>query len=139
MTTITIELGENTHKLLCHIDSTLTEILRELRITSDTAELTRLAVAEGKVLPPVEAKEEELPGQMSFDDPAPVEEAPEAPAEEPAKAIELSDIQKKVVELSAAGKKDAVRAIVTKYASRVSAIPAEHTAEVWEKLTALEG
>lgn len=62
------------------------------------------------------------------------ETAPE-PAEEPAKAVTLSDIQKKVVEMSAAGKKDEVREIITKYASRVSAIPAEKTAEVWEQLT----
>ena len=61
------------------------------------------------------------------------ETAPE-PVEEPAKAVTLADIQKKVVEMSAAGKKDEVREIITKYASRVSAIPAEKTAEVWEQL-----
>ena len=65
------------------------------------------------------------------------ETAPE-PAEEPAKIIDLSDIQKKVVELSAAGKKAEVRDIITKYANRVSAIPAEHTAEVWNRLVGLE-
>jgi hypothetical protein len=115
-------------------------------------ELIRLALAEGKVLPPVEGKdapvpetkEEELPGQMSIEEPAPVEEVPcgpgpETPAEEPVKTVGLSDIQKKVVELSAAGKKSAVRDVITKYASRVSAIPADKTAEVWEQLTALEG
>ena len=93
-------------------------------------------------MPPVEA-----PGQLSIEEPAPVEEAPaeepapveEAPAEEPAEVVELSDIQKKVVALSAAGKKAEVRDIITKYASRVSAIPADKTAEVWEQLTALEG
>ena len=130
MNTITIELCAEDRK--------------RLDVISDTLELIRLALAEGKVLPPVEgqdapapeAKEEELPGQMSIEEPAPVAEAP---AEEPVKTVELSDIQKKVVELSAAGKKAEVRDIVTKYASRVSAIPAEHTAEVWEKLTALEG
>lgn len=57
----------------------------------------------------------------------------------PAKVVDLSDIQKKVVELSAAGKKAEVREIVKKYADRVSAIPAEHTAEVWEQLTMLGG
>ncbi len=66
------------------------------------------------------------------------ETAPE-PVEEPAKVVSLSDIQKKVVELSAVGKKAEVRDIITKYANRVSAIPAEHTAEVWNQLTALEG
>ena len=52
--------------------------------------------------------------------------------------MSLSDIQKKVVELSAAGKKAEVRDIITKYANRVSAIPAEHTAEVWDQLIGLE-
>ena len=67
------------------------------------------------------------------------EEISSEPAEEPAKIIDLSDIQKKVVELSAAGKKAEVREIITKYANRVSAIPAEKTAEVWAQLTALKG
>ena len=66
------------------------------------------------------------------------ETAPE-PVEEPAKVVSLADIQKKVVELSAAGKKAEVRDIITKYANRVSAIPAEYTAEVWNQLTVLEG
>ena len=66
------------------------------------------------------------------------EETVPEPAEELAKIIDLSDIQKKVVELSAAGKKAEVRDIITKYANRVSAIPAEHTAEVWNQLVGLE-
>lgn len=61
-----------------------------------------------------------------------------APAAEAAETVSLADIQKKVVALSAAGKKAEVREIVTKYASRVSAIPVEHTAEVWQQLCALE-
>ena len=59
--------------------------------------------------------------------------------EEPAKVVSLADIQKKVVELSAAGKKSEVRDIITKFANRVSAIPTEHTAEVWSQLIGLEG
>lgn len=66
------------------------------------------------------------------------EETASEPVEEPAKIIDLSDIQKKVVELSAAGKKAEVRDIITKYANRVSAIPAEHTAEVWNQLIGLK-
>ena len=58
--------------------------------------------------------------------------------EESTKVVSLSDIQKKVVELSAAGKKSEVRDIITKFANRVSAIPAEHTAEVWDLLIGLE-
>lgn len=63
-------------------------------------------------------------------------------AEETAKAeptVSQADVQKKVVELSAAGKKDAVKQIVQAYAPRVSAIPEDKLAEVWQKLTALEG
>lgn len=83
--------------------------------------------------------------------PAEVQEAPEEsaeavneetapePAEAPSNEVSLSDIQKKVVELSAAGKKAEVRDIITKFANRVSAIPAEHTAEVWGLLSAIEG
>ena len=62
--------------------------------------------------------------------------APE-PVKEPAKVVTLADIQKKVVELSAAGKKAEVRDIITKYANRVSAIPDDKTAEVWNQLVGL--
>ncbi len=127
MNTITIELCAEDRK--------------RLDVISDTLELIRLALAEGKVVAPVVApekpKEEELPGQMSIDDGPAHEEEPIT--EEPTKTVELADIQKKVVELSAAGKKAEVRDIITKYASRVSAIPADKTAEVWGLLTALEG
>lgn len=66
------------------------------------------------------------------------EETASEPVEELVKVVTLADIQKKVVELSAAGKKAEVRDIITKYANRVSAIPAEHTAEVWNQLIGLE-
>lgn len=134
MNTITIELCAEDRK--------------RLDVISDTLELIRLAVAEGKAVAPVvaheEPKEEETPGQPSVNEaPVSVEESPteepEAPAAEPAKVVELADIQKKVVELSAAGKRDEVRNIVMEYAKRVSAIPADKTAEVWDRLTALEG
>ena len=82
---------------------------------------------------PQETKEE-LPGQMSFDEiPAPATEP------EPEPEVKQSDIQKKVVSLSAAGKKDQVRTIITSYAVRVSDIPEDKYSEVWTKLTALEG
>ena len=51
----------------------------------------------------------------------------------------LSDIQQKVVTLSAAGKKAQVRDLITAYANRVSAIPEDKVGEVWQKLTELEG
>lgn len=82
---------------------------------------------------------------------APVSEANEEPKTEPAPeperpavkedapAVSLSDIQQKVVTLSAAGKKAQVRDIITAYASRVSAIPEDKVGEVWAKLAGLEG
>ena len=65
----------------------------------------------------------------------------EKPKEEPEQpAVSRADIQKKVVELSAAGKKDNVRDIVLAYSNtKVSDIPEDKLAEVWQKLTALEG
>lgn len=66
-------------------------------------------------------------------------EAKETAAAEPEPTVSKADIQKKVVTLSAAGKKDAVKKIVTAYAVKVSDIPEEHLAEVWQQLTALEG
>lgn len=65
---------------------------------------------------------------------------PERPAvKEDAPAVSLSDIQQRVVTLSAAGKKAQVRDIITAYASRVSAIPEDKVNEVWAKLAELEG
>lgn len=85
-----------------------------------------------------EPQNEEITGQE-----APVETpAPETPVETPAPekpAVKLADVQKKVVDLSTAGKKDAVKAVIQAYAPRVSAIPEDKLAEVLEKLTALEG
>lgn len=74
---------------------------------------------------------------------APVAEPEPEPEPEPVKdeapTVTTSDIQQKVVALSAAGKKNEVRAIVKTYADRVSGIPEDKLAEVWAKLTALEG
>ena len=72
-------------------------------------------------------------GPADAEEPVKAEPAPEQPA------VSQADVQKKVVELSAAGKKDAVKEIVQAYAPRVSAIPEDKLIEVWQKLTALEG
>lgn len=69
--------------------------------------------------------------------PEPVE-APAEPTPEP-RQVTLADIQHKIVKLTTAGKKAEAREIVTAYAAKVSAIPADKLAEVLEKLTALEG
>ena len=88
----------------------------------------------------------QLPAQEPQDEPVvEPEEVPATEAEQPteaepaAPAVSLSDIQKKVVDLSVAGKKAQVREIIKAYATKVSAIPADKVDEVWQKLTALEG
>ena len=75
-----------------------------------------------------EAKLEEIPEPYS--EPCPFETAP---------AATRADVQQKVVALSAAGKKEKVRAVVNAYAPKVSGIPEDKLAEVLEKLNALEG
>lgn len=67
-------------------------------------------------------------------------EAKESPADEP--KITLAEIQQKVVQLCAGfegTKKAAVREIINAYAKKVSDLPEDKWAEVWDKLTALEG
>ena len=68
----------------------------------------------------------------------PVAVVPEQPVIEEM-PVKVEEVQQKVVTLSAAGKKDAVRAIVKAYAERVSDIPEDKLAEVWKKLSDLEG
>lgn len=66
--------------------------------------------------------------------------APEAPAEskDEGPVVEKADIQKLVVTLSAADKKDQVREIVKSYATKVSDIPEDKLGEVFAKLSALQ-
>lgn len=78
----------------------------------------------------------------------PEEEKPTAPAvaeaaapttAEPEPTVTHDDILKKVITLSAAGKKQEAREIVNAYAAKVSDIPAEKLAEVAERLDAIGG
>ena len=97
----------------------------------EALEQTRMMPVE-EVIPETEASDGGQEVMEAFKE----KHAPE-PVAEAAKEVSLADIQKKVVELSAAGKKAEVRDIITKYANRVSAIPDEHTAEVWDQLIGL--
>lgn len=114
---------------------------RRLDVISDTMELIRLALTNGPspaaapANPEVDfAPEEETPGQMSFEQPEPeIKDEPVVPW------VTMADIQKKVVDLSTAGKKNAVKAIIQEYAPKVSAISEDKYAEVLEKLAKLEG
>lgn len=54
-------------------------------------------------------------------------------------AVTVADVQKKVIALAAAGKKAEMTKVVKAYADRVSLIPEDKLAEVFAKLTALEG
>lgn len=77
-----------------------------------------------------EATKEEIPAQMTID---------EVPAKPAAPAVSHADVQRKVVSLSAAGKKTEVRDIVLAYNNtKVSDIPENKLDEVWEKLNAME-
>lgn len=78
---------------------------------------------------------------VEFTKDTPAEEKPAEPAQEADTTPQVSkaDIQQKVIQLSAAGKKAQVREIVTAVATKVSDIPEDKLAEVWAALTALEG
>lgn len=65
-------------------------------------------------------------------------EAPAPESQEEAPAVKREDIQKLVVTLSAAGKKDQVREIVKAYADKVSTVPEDKLGEVFAKLSALQ-
>lgn len=114
----------------------------------DRARLDRIIAALEGVLVEADQAVEETTAPVA-QEPAeePQAEAPAATTPEPEKPAEaeisaqftLSDIQRKVVSLSAAGRKDEVRNIVKAYADRVSAIPEDKVDEVMAKLAALEG
>lgn len=132
MTTLTIELCAEDRARLDGILEALTQHNCKGCVEAATAYTVAQMVAPVEPVAPVaEAKEEPKA------EPAPEPEQPAA--KEDAPAVSLSDIQQKVVTLSAAGKKAQVRDIITAYASRVSAIPEDKVGEVWQKLTELEG
>ena len=66
-------------------------------------------------------------------------EASETKEEEPTIEVTADMLRSKVITLAAAGKKDKVREIVQSYAPKVTDIPADKWAEVYKKLTDLEG
>lgn len=93
---------------------------------------------------PTEAAEEAKPSPASIDHP--VDET--APWEDPAPAVEekptitQEQLQQRVTQMAAANNgalKTKVREIVQAYAKKVSDVPEDKRAEVWDKLTALEG
>lgn len=86
-----------------------------------------------------EAKATPAPIDHPADDTLPWETA--APAEEAKPTITQEQLQQKVTQLAAANNgalKVKVREIVTAYAKKVSDVPEDKRAEVWDKLTDLE-
>lgn len=87
----------------------------------------------------------EAPQEPTEEEPTNTQPEPEKPTEakpeneSPAPEVTVEDIRSKVLQLTGAGKKDEVRAIVKEYAEKVGDIPADKRAEVLERLTALEG
>ena len=135
MNTITIELCQEDR---ARLDRIIEALEQNRTIIANSVSVAPVVEADE----PKAETEEPMEGQVTVEEIVETTEqipAEGAPVEEPIKVVPLSDIQKKVVELSAAGKKAEVRDIITKYANRVSAIPAEHTAEVWTQLIGLEG
>lgn len=83
-------------------------------------------------------KAPETPDTTTEDNTQPEPETPTEATAEAAKLVTHADVQKRVVELSAAGHKAQVREIIKKFAPKVSAIPEDDLADVWTLLDALE-
>lgn len=82
-----------------------------------------------RIIAGLEAKQASAPEVASLE----AEAAPSVPV-----SVTQSDIQQKVVALSAAGKKAQAREIVKAYAERVTLLPEDKYAEVMDKLSALD-
>lgn len=84
---------------------------------------------------------QDTPEPIEFTKDTTEEEKPAEPVQvaDTAPPVTRADIQQKVIQLSAAGKKAQVREIVTAVATQVSNIPEDKLAEVWAELTRLEG
>ena len=138
MNTITIQLHEDDRRALDVLAGKLDTLIQEAKINSDTLEMIRLALTNATIPAAAPAVAADQPEPEA--EPTPEEKAPTEPQEaKNAPVVKLADIQKKVVDLSAAGKRDAVKAVIQAYAPRVSAIPEDKLPEVMEKLAGLEG
>jgi hypothetical protein len=140
---VTTELCEKDRKLLRDLTHALIQLT-----DATTPQMLLLDGTTGKFCGPALGQQIEPAEEPQA--PA-VAEEPEQPKNEPAEEVKpekapteapkvtLSDIQQKVVALSAAGKKAEVRDVIKKYADRVSAIAVTAYVEVWDELAKLEG
>ena len=84
-----------------------------------------------------ESEDVETPEQTQPENETPPQAKNEDDTEAP--EVTVDDIRSKVLALTAAGKKEELKAIVKEYAPKVSEIPEDKLAEVLDKLNALEG
>ena len=150
--TITVRLSDDDRARLDKLTNALEALSRVVpncdSCVQSAIKLTQVAVAPAE---PTETSQEpagateEKPADENTpeqNEPAVAAEEPQEIAEpEPAKpSVTLEQIQQKVVQLAAAGKKAEVREIVTAYGSKVSDLKDQPDKwdEVWGKLTALE-
>lgn len=132
---VTTELCEKDRELISDLTHAIVQLTIQLKGDTEAAEhYGKCFMGDVKTPPqPATAEETEQPKNE------PTEEAEPAETPTAAPTVTLSDIQQKVVALSAAGKKAEVRGTIKKYADRVSRIAEEAYVEVWDELTALEG
>ena len=121
--TITIELSAADREKLDNITVMLSGIYSRLGGQAEPVAAQTEAVEE-TITPAAEA-------------PTEADTAPQEAEEKP--AVTHEDIRKKVVALSASGKKDQVKDVISAVATKVSDIPADKLADVHKQLTALEG
>lgn len=132
MNTITIELSTKDRE-------TLSKILAALEGVKTCQQCSQISNAYAQELKQIhsEPKAEEHPVTEPFPAEETKDEAHKDGEEQQKKPIKKEDVQKKVVELSAAGHKGKVKTIVTAYAECVSDIPEGKLAEVYDKLIKL--
>ena len=153
-----LDTSKPLHKLKIKEKFKMTNLITIELCAEDRARLDRLTAAlekrttqvdelYGKEMPSRTASEpaEEKPAETTQPEQEPTPEAEPAtkpsnePTKETAPQVTIEDIRGKVLELTGAGKKDEVRAIIHQYATKVPDIPENKRAEVLEKLTKLEG
>ncbi len=118
----------------------ITELCAEDRARLD-AIIAALQGQPGKPTEAAQAVETPTPKETQPEEEKPTEPDTAEPAAPTTTAPEVlvshDDILKKVITLSAAGKKQEAREIVNAYAAKVSDIPADKLAEVAERLDAI--
>lgn len=112
------------------------------RLTAALEAVRTPIIVEETIAEPEEYETPETATETAQKAPQPVEEV-ETPQEtetaqnEP--TVTKQDILQKVIALCGAGKKAEAKDVITTYANSVSDLPESALAEVWDKLTALEG